>query len=539
LIGPLKSLWNRVRGYRKTTIKRVKESGAKAAIPQDPEGGTAVHPKAPGAKDKPKREGRKPRRSAVSAPETQAPEMAAPWNPESFDVPPMAGKTRFHDLGLPDPVMHAIADLGFQYCTPIQAEILPSTLQGKDATGRAQTGTGKTAAFIITVLSQMIQKPASAKRPTGTPRILVLAPTRELVLQIADEARSLAKYTPFSVVNVFGGMDYEKQRKQLGNRQVDIVVATPGRLLDFKRRKDIDLGEVEVVIIDEADRMLDMGFIPDVRKIIYSTPHKSKRQTLLFSATLTPEVTRLTEQWTRSPVKVEIEPEQVAVDSVDQIVYIVTTDEKYALLYNIITHKNLDRVIVFCNRKDETRRLADLLSRYQINCAILSGDVRQQTRIHTLDKFKAGKIRVLVATDVAGRGIHIEGMDHVINYTLPRDPEDYVHRIGRTGRAGAAGTSISFADEEDGFYIPAIEKLIGNELPCRYPEEELLAELPPPKNRPSSSGERSSQKRNGRSRPSRGRRSTANGGGSGSGDKSRQRPSRRSRSRRPRKSAET
>jgi ATP-dependent RNA helicase RhlB len=524
LIGPLKSLWNRVRGNRKLKIQRVKESGTRATAPSDHEGPSPAHANAPGARDKPKRESRKSRRSVKSPPDILTPDKTEPWHLDSFEVQPMAGKTRFHDLGLPDPVMHAIADLGFQYCTPIQAEILPSTLQGKDATGRAQTGTGKTAAFIITVISHMIHKPASAKRPTGTPRVLVLAPTRELVLQIADEARALAKYTPLSVVSVFGGMDYEKQRKQLGNRQTDIVVATPGRLLDFKRRKDIDLGEVEVVIIDEADRMLDMGFIPDVRKIIYSTPHKSKRQTLLFSATLTPEVTRLTEQWTRSPVKVEIEPEQVAVDSVDQIVYIVTTDEKYALLYNIITHKNLERVIVFCNRKDETRRLAELLSRYQINCAILSGDVRQQTRIRTLDKFKAGKIRVLVATDVAGRGIHIEGMDHVINYTLPRDPEDYVHRIGRTGRAGAAGTSISFADEEDGFYIPAIEKLIGNDLPCIYPGEELLVDLPPAKRKATAASEKDSQRRPGRSR-SRGRRRPRADGRSSSGGTSRRRPS--------------
>jgi ATP-dependent RNA helicase RhlB len=357
LIGPLKSLWKRVRGHRKTNIQRAKESGTRATPPLDHEGPLPLHPNVPGAKDKPKREGRKSRRRVKSPPETQIPEKAVPWHPDNFEVPPAEGKTRFHDLNLPDPVMHAIADLGFQYCTPIQAEILPSTLQGKDATGRAQTGTGKTAAFIITVISHMTHKPASAKRPAGTPRVLVLAPTRELVLQIADEARALAKYTRFSVISVFGGMDYEKQRKQLTRQKADIVVATPGRLLDFKRRKDIDLGQVEVVIIDEADRMLDMGFIPDVRKIIYSTPHKSKRQTLLFSATLTPEVTRLTEQWTRSPVKVEIEPEQVAVDSVDQIVYIVTTDEKYALLYNIITHKKLERVIVFCNRKDETRRL--------------------------------------------------------------------------------------------------------------------------------------------------------------------------------------
>jgi ATP-dependent RNA helicase RhlB len=522
LIGPLKTLWKRVRGYRKSKIQRAKDSNTRAPVSLDHEPPVPAAANAPGIKGKPKREDRKSRRREKSPAQARTAEKAAPWDLENFQVPPMAGKTRFHDLGLPDPLLHAIADLGFQYCTPIQAEILPSTLQGKDATGRAQTGTGKTAAFIITVISHMMHKPASAKRPVGTPRILVLAPTRELVLQISEEARDLAKYTPFSVISVFGGMDYEKQRKQLGGRKSDIVVATPGRLLDFKRRKDIDLSQVEIVIIDEADRMLDMGFIPDVRKIIYSTPHKSKRQTLLFSATLTPEVTRLTEQWTRSPVKVEIEPEQVAVNSVEQIVYIVTTDEKYNLLYNIITHKNLERVIVFCNRKDETRRLAALLSRYQIDCAILSGDVRQQTRIRTLDKFKAGKIRVLVATDVAGRGIHIEGMDHVINYTLPRDPEDYVHRIGRTGRAGAEGTSISFADEEDSFYIPAIEKLIGTDLPCIYPGEELLATLPPPKKSASSSGNESSQRRPGLSRRRRGRRpQTDRSSGSGAGSRRR------------------
>ena len=444
------------------------------------------------------------------------------WNLDNFQVSPEEGKTRFHDLGLPDAVMHAIADLGFQYCTPIQAEILPSTLQEKDATGRAQTGTGKTAAFIITVLNRMIKKPVSAKRKTGTPRVLVLAPTRELVMQIGDEARTLAKYTPINIVNVFGGMDYEKQRRNLTQRKTDIVVATPGRLLDFKRRKDIDLSQVEVMIIDEADRMLDMGFIPDVRKIIYSTPHKSKRQTLLFSATLTPAVSRLAEQWTRSPVTVEIEPEQVAVDTVNQLVYIVTTEEKYALLYNIITMQDLKRVIVFCNRKDETRRLAELLERYGINCAILSGDIRQQTRVRTLDNFKAGKIRVLVATDVAGRGIHIEGMDHVINYTLPRDPEDYVHRIGRTGRAGSAGTSISFADEEDSFVIPAIEELLGNPLPCIYPEEEWLAPIPPaPKPKPKRASSRGSYK--GRSSGSRAPRRKS---GRGSKSRSSARPSR-------------
>ena len=405
-------------------------------------------------------------------------ESANAWHPGMFQVPEETGKTRFHDLGLPVPILHAIADAGFLYCTPIQAEILPATLKGRDAFGRAQTGTGKTAAFLITVLNRMMANPLRGKRSPGTPRVLIIAPTRELVMQIADEARVLSKYCHVSIVSVFGGMDYEKQRRKLHGSPVDIIVATPGRLLDFKRRRDLDLKHVEILILDEADRMLDMGFIPDVRQIVYSTPHKDKRQTMFFSATLTPDVTRLSASWTKDPVSVEIEPEQVAVDTVEQVVYIVTTDEKFALMYNIITRNNLQRVLVFCNRRDETRRLAGMLDRYRIHCAVLSGEVPQKKRIRTLEQFKAGKIRVLVATDVAGRGIHIEDMDYVINYTLPHDPEDYVHRIGRTGRAGAVGTSISFACEEDSFYLPAIEEFIGRSLQC-IPPEDHFQELPP------------------------------------------------------------
>ena len=325
----------------------------------------------------------------------------------------------------------------------------------------------------------MLNNPIQGNRKPGTPRILVLAPTRELVLQISEEARHLSKYTDLQTISVFGGMDYEKQRKQLSADPVDIVVATPGRLLDFQRRRDITLKKIEVLIIDEADRMLDMGFIPDVRKIIYSTPAKDKRQTLLFSATLTGEITRLASQWTRNSVTVEIEPEQIAVDTVDQVVYIVTTIDKFALLFNIIHRQNLKRVLIFCNRRDEVGRLEKMLTRYGINCSTLSGDIPQKKRIRRLEEFKTGKIRVLVATDVAGRGIHIEGMDHVINFMLPHDPEDYVHRIGRTGRAGATGTSISFADEKDAFYLPAIEAFIEQKLSCIEPKEEWLT-MPKP-----------------------------------------------------------
>ena len=416
-------------------------------------------------------------------PAEPAPSHGSKWNPSEFEVSPSIGEVRFHDFDLPMEIMHAISDLGYRYCTPIQAEILPSTLSGKDASGRAQTGTGKTAAFLISTFTRLYGSPLQGKRRSGTPRVLILAPTRELVLQIAEEGEAMAQYLDIRIITVFGGMDYEKQKRQLHGAAVDVVVATPGRLLDFQRHKDLFLNQVEILIIDEADRMLDMGFIPDVRRIVHSTPPKSKRQTLLFSATLTPEVNRLASQWTRQQVVVEIEPETVAVDTVDQKVYIVTTDEKYALLYNIITRQNLKRVIVFCNRRDETRRLADLLKRYRINCNLLSGEVSQKQRIKRLDDFRDGRIRVLVATDVAGRGIHIEKMSHVLNYTLPRDPEDYVHRIGRTGRAGLTGTSISFACEDDSFYIPAIEKFIGRKLTCIQPEEEWLQLPDPPKDR--------------------------------------------------------
>jgi ATP-dependent RNA helicase RhlB len=401
------------------------------------------------------------------------------WDVSQFKVPPAEGKTRFHDFDLSDPLLHAISDLGFEYCTPIQAEILPSSLSGKDASGRAQTGTGKTAAFLITVITRMLNKPIQDERKPGTPRVLVLAPTRELVLQISEEARHLSKYTDLQTISVFGGMDYEKQRKQLSSDPVDIVVATPGRLLDFKRRRDISLKKIEVLIIDEADRMLDMGFIPDVKNIIYSTPAKEKRQTLLFSATLTGEITRLASQWTHNSVTVEIEPEQIAVETVDQVVYIVTSIDKFALLFNIIHRQNLKRALIFCNRRDEVRGLAKMLTLHGINCSTLSGDIPQKKRIRRLEAFKTGNIRVLVATDVAGRGIHIEGMDHVINFMLPHDPEDYVHRIGRTGRAGATGTSVSFADEKDAFYIPAIEAFIEQKLSCIEPKEEWLT-MPEP-----------------------------------------------------------
>jgi ATP-dependent RNA helicase RhlB len=402
-------------------------------------------------------------------------------------VPAVHGKMRFHDLDLPVEVMHAIADLQFQYCTPIQAAILPKILTGADAAGRAQTGTGKSAVFLIKILTHLIRKPLTEKRRPGAPRALILAPTRELALQIEKDAKALAKYLPCRIGSVFGGVDYIKQQRLLRAEEIDILVATPGRLLDFSRQGQVNLGKVEVLVIDEADRMLDMGFIPDVRHIVHKTPPRSRRETMLFSATLTPEVTRLASQWTKDPVMVEIEPEQVAVDTVEQIVYLTTIEEKFTVLVNLIFQKDLQRVLIFGNRRDETRNLAENLTRYGVKCALLSGEVRQNRRIKALEDFRSGRVRVLVATDVAARGLHIDSISHVINYHLPMDPEGYVHRIGRTGRAGNDGISISFATEDDSFQIPGIEGYIGNALACVYPEDELLKPLvhPPPQRRAS------------------------------------------------------
>jgi ATP-dependent RNA helicase RhlB len=396
------------------------------------------------------------------------------WDVETFVVELEEGKTRFHDLGLPKALMHAIADLGFRYASPIQSESLPVVLDGEDIVAKAQTGTGKTAAFLISIIDTFLREPIEGKRRTGTPRALILAPTRELVVQIAKDAENLCKYTRLSVVSIVGGMDYQKQRDDLRQAPCDIMVATPGRLIDFLGQNEINLRKIEVLVLDEADRMLDMGFMPDVRRIVRACPRKELRQTLLFSATFTPQIVELSERWTFEPTRIEIEPKHVTTETVEQIVYITTADTKYQLLKNVINTRDLHKVMVFANRRDLCRDLVDRLSKDGIDAALLSGEVPQRKRIQTLDRFKEGKTRILVATDVAGRGIHIDGVGHVINYTLPEDAEDYVHRIGRTGRAGTEGTSISFACEDDSFLLPEIEEFIGRKLPCEQAPETLL-----------------------------------------------------------------
>ncbi|SHF63723.1 ATP-dependent RNA helicase RhlB [Modicisalibacter ilicicola DSM 19980] len=415
----------------------------------------------PAQNRRPKRRRRKPRKSQTN------------WDLRHFQVTPVAGKWRFHDFDLPLPLMHAIHALGFEYCTPIQAEALAHTLLGGDVVGKAQTGTGKTAAFLISMLAYFLEEEAPDGQKTGAPRALIVAPTRELALQIEKDAKALARFTSLNVASVVGGMDYQKQRDNLA-KKLDILVATPGRLLDFHQKRDVDLTQVEVLVLDEADRMLSMGFIPDVKRIIRHTPKKEERQTFLFSATFTQDILNLASQWTHQPAHIEIE---VTVDNaadIDQRVYMVSDDDKQRLLVNLLKQESFDRVMVFGNRRDLVRKLDDHLRKAGVDVAMLSGDVPQNQRIKTLERFREGELTVLVATDVAGRGIHIDDVSHVINYTLPEDPEDYVHRIGRTGRAGAKGVSISFVGEEDAFSLPEIENFINDKLPCEHPPEGLL-----------------------------------------------------------------
>ena len=376
----------------------------------------------------------------------------------------------FHHLALPHAVMDAIDDLGFTDCTPIQAEVLPFSLADYDVTGQAQTGTGKTAAFLITILARQIEHPLVRPNPPGFARSLVLAPTRELALQIEADARDLARYTDATIGVAVGGIDFEKQQSQLRRWPIDILVATPGRLLDFIRRRSVDLSRVEVLVIDEADRMLDMGFIPDVRRIVYQTPKKRSRQTLFFSATFNADVMNLAQQWTLEPEHVAIEPESVAVDTVDQRFWLMDARSKRDILLRFVQEEQPEHTLVFVNRRDQVHNLVRDLRRRGVDCEALAGDIPQRKRIATLNRFKEGHTNLLVATDVAGRGIHVEGISHVVNYQLPEEAEDYVHRIGRTGRAGASGVAISFVSDDDAFNLPAIEEFLGHAVECTQPE---------------------------------------------------------------------
>ncbi len=371
----------------------------------------------------------------------------------------------FETLNLHPQLKQAIDALGFKEMTPIQQKVLQFTLAGHDAIGRAQTGTGKTAAFLISVMNDLLKNPLQESRFRGEPRALILAPTRELALQIASDAKELAKFTNLRLMTLLGGVDFDKQKAQLDAGFIDIIVATPGRLIDFIEQKEVWLDRLEFLVIDEADRLLDMGFIPSVKRIVRYSPRKEQRQTLMFSATFSYDVLNLAQQWLFEPVTVEIEPEKKTNADVEQRVYVVEKKDKYRLLQEILRDEPIEKVMIFANRRDQVRRLYDHLKQDNYKVVMLSGEIAQDKRLKMLDQFKNGKHNIMIATDVAGRGIHVDGVSHVVNFTLPEQSDDYVHRIGRTGRAGTQGISISFLSEDDAFYLPEIEKAIGQKLP--------------------------------------------------------------------------
>lgn len=365
----------------------------------------------------------------------------------------------FDDLPLSEPILKAVQALKFDQLTPIQAQILPHTLANQDAIGQAQTGTGKTATFLITIIESLLKRPFQADeiRYLGEPRALVLAPTRELAQQILADCRELTRFSQLYNLCITGGADFDKQLEQLHKRPLDILIGTPGRIIDWVNKGELFLDRVEVFVLDEADRMLDMGFIPDIKRIVRHMPSNTERQSLLFSATFNQDVMNLAYRWLHQPAFVEIAPESKTNQAIGQQFYLVTEREKMSALKQILADDSVKKTIIFANRKDQVKRLYDYLRRHH-KVTMLSGDVAQQKRERYLQRFKDGEVNVLVATDVAGRGIHVDDVTHVINYTLPDMPDDYVHRIGRTGRAGLSGVSISFVGENDAFNLPALER---------------------------------------------------------------------------------
>ena len=375
----------------------------------------------------------------------------------------------FHTLPLPESLRQGIADAGFTECTPIQALTLPLTLQGKDVAGQGQTGTGKTAAFLITLFDRLLRTGNGG----GQPRALILAPTRELVVQIEHDARLLGQHCGFSIQAVYGGIDYDKQREAL-RAGADVVIGTPGRLIDYLKQRVCSLANIEMLVVDEADRMFDLGFIGDLRYILRRLPPFDRRQNLMFSATLNHRVMELAYEFMNMPEQVKVNDDHITADNVEEVLYHVASREKFSLLLGLLRRESMARVMIFVNTKREGERLQALMMANNCACRMISGDVAQEKRLRIMRDFKAGKLPVLIATDVASRGLHIEGVTHVINYDLPEDREDYVHRIGRTARAGAAGKAISLADERGALSLEDIEAYIGHSIPTQWAEDDLF-----------------------------------------------------------------
>jgi ATP-dependent RNA helicase RhlB len=402
----------------------------------------------------------------------------------------------FDEIATPEPIRQAIDEQGFTHLTRVQAEVLPLSLEGRDVVAQAQTGSGKTAAYLLTIFSHILHTPRTS--PPEVPRALIVAPTRELAVQIENDADTLARYADIKTHVVFGGIDYHKQRAILA-RGTDLLIGTPGRLIDYHKQRTYSLRETEIVVVDECDRLFDMGFADDLRWLLRRLPHPTERQSLMFTATLSYRVMTLGWREMNDPVEIIINPEQLTPETIQQVLYHVAAREKLSLLLGLLKREGSSRTMVFVNTRHGARNLVEALRRHGYTARALTGNVIQTKRLRVLDDFRDGKLPILVATDVASRGLHIEGVSHVINWDLPQDAEDYVHRIGRTARVGAEGKAISLACEEFVFSLDAIQKYVGYELPTAFAGDELYSEVLPPEQRrpPRQRSQRSRGKRPG------------------------------------------
>jgi superfamily II DNA/RNA helicase len=370
--------------------------------------------------------------------------------------------TSFHDFGLAEPILRALAEEKYQTPTPIQTQTIPIASQGRDVIGIAQTGTGKTAAFALPILNRLDAMPGRPEKQTC--RVLVLSPTRELSGQIADSFRAYGRHIhPLAIALAIGGVPINKQIRALA-RGVEVLVATPGRLIDLMQQRALRLDRVEVLVLDEADRMLDMGFIHDIRKVVAMLPRE--RQTLLFSATMPQEITRLADQMLRNPARVAVTPQTTTVERIEQRVILTEKSSKQALLAEVLKAEGIDRVLVFTRTKHGADKVVRGLAKAGLAAQAIHGNKSQNQRERVLSAFRDGRLRTLIATDIAARGIDVDGISHVVNYDLPNIPESYVHRIGRTARAGRDGVAISFCDHEERAYLRDIERLIRMAIPA-------------------------------------------------------------------------
>ena len=393
--------------------------------------------------------------------------------------------TPFAHMGLDPRLVKALHAINFTHCTPIQKLSLPLSLKGQDVAGQAQTGTGKTIAFLLAALDELLTLPADPNRLQNEPRVLIMAPTRELVVQILEDAKHLVQFTDLKVGAVYGGTGYDEQRQML-TQGIDVLIGTTGRLIDYYKQGIYKLDAIDVVVLDEADRMFDLGFIADIRYLLRRMPAPTERLNMLFSATLSHRVQELAYEHMNSPEHVQVEPEQVTAKKVREVLYYPSNFDKLSLLLGLMNKHQPEKSMIFVNTKRDAETIYSMLRANDWKVGLLTGDVPQKKRMSLLEKFKSVELPALIATDVAARGLHIDNVSHVFNYDLPDDAEDYVHRIGRTARAGADGDAISFACEDSAFSLPAIEQYIEHSIPKQEISADLLAAVKPfRKTRPS------------------------------------------------------